>query len=203
MESGCGQTLSYGDVIARAPGSIGVPVEPTEVRIVDDELADVAPRTEGELWTRAPGQMREYFKNPEQTARRFHDGWLRTGDRALLDDTGVIHLVGRNEERINRGGFKFYPVEIESVIEDDPQVLEAAVIAVPHDILGQDAVAFVVPAGDEGLDAEELRVRWKRRMAANKVPSRIVVTSEPLPRAAYGKVVRRELVRRYDAELNG
>lgn len=203
MESGCGQTLSHGDVIARAPSSIGMPVEPTEVRIVGDDLADAPPGTEGELWTRGPGQMREYFRNPEQTAQRLHAGWLRTGDRALIDETGVLHLVGRNEERINRGGFKFYPLEIESMIEDDPRVLEAAVIAVPHDILGQDAVAFVVPVGDELLDADELRVRCKQRMAANKVPSRIVVTREPLPRAAYGKVVRRELVRRYENELNG
>lgn len=201
MESGCGQTLSYGEDMAHAPGSIGRRVPPTEVRIVDDDFRDVPVGTEGELWTRAPGQMREYFQNPEETARRFQDGWLRTGDRAVLDETGVIHVVGRNEERINRGGFKFYPVEIESVLEDDPRVLEAAVIAVPHEVLGQDAVAFVVPAAGGELDEDDLRLRCKSRVAANKIPSRIIVT-EQLPRGAYGKVVRRELARRYE-ELQG
>jgi acyl-CoA synthetase (AMP-forming)/AMP-acid ligase II len=201
MESGCGQTLSYGEVLERAPGSIGVPVAPTEFRIVDDRLEDLPANAEGELWLRAPAQMREYFRNPEQTARRLHDGWLRTGDRAVVDGDGVIHVVGRNEERINRGGFKFYPVEIEAVLEDDPRVLEAAVIAVPHDVLGQDAVAFVVPTDGSELDPDELRSRCKSRVAPNKVPSRIIVT-ERLPRGAYGKVVRRDLARRYE-ELNG
>lgn len=197
MESGCGQTLSYGEDIARAPGSIGRPVPPTEVRIVDADCTDVPLGTEGELWTRGSAQMREYFKNPEETARRLHDGWLRTGDRAVIDETGVIHVVGRTEERINRGGFKFYPVEIESVLEDDQRVLEAAVIAVPHGVLGQDAVAFVVPAAEGELDEEDLRLRCKSRLAANKVPSRIIIT-ERLPRGAYGKVVRRDLVQRYE-----
>lgn len=201
MESGCGQTLSYGEDIERAPGAIGRPVPPTEFRIVDDQLADLPAGTEGELWTRAPAQMREYFENPEETARRLHDGWLRTGDRAVLDETGVIHVVGRNEERINRGGFKFYPVEIESVLEDDPRVLEAAVIAVPHDLLGQDAVAFVVPTAGTELDEDDLRSRCKALVAPNKVPSRIIVT-ERLPRGAYGKVVRRDLAKRYQ-ELQG
>jgi long-chain acyl-CoA synthetase len=197
MESGCGQTLSCGDDMERAPGSIGRPVPPTEFRIVEDELADVPAGTEGELWLRAPAQMREYFRNPKQTALRLHDGWLRTGDRAFVDGSGVIYVAGRNEERINRGGFKFYPVEIESVLEDDPRVLEAAVIAVPHEVLGQDAVAFVVPATGTQLDLNELRSRCKSRVAPNKVPSRIIVT-ERLPRGASGKVVRRDLARRYE-----
>jgi acyl-CoA synthetase (AMP-forming)/AMP-acid ligase II len=201
MESGCGQTLSYGDDMARAPGSIGRPVPPTEVRIVDEEFTDVPPGTEGELWMRGPAQMREYFCNPEETAKRLLDGWLRTGDRAVLDETGVIHVVGRNEERINRGGFKFYPIEIESVLEDDPRVREAAVIAVPHEVLGQDTVAFVVPAAGTEVDEDELRTRCKSLVAPNKVPSRIIITDR-LPRGAYGKVVRRDLAQRYQ-ELQG
>jgi acyl-CoA synthetase (AMP-forming)/AMP-acid ligase II len=202
MESGCGQTLNYGDDIVREPGAIGRPVPPTEVRVVDDSFADVPAGTEGELWTRATAQMREYFRNPEQTAKRLHDGWLRTGDRAVQDPSGLLHVVGRNEERINRGGFKFYPVEIESVLEEDPSVREAAVIAIPHEVLGQDAVAFVVPAAGEDIDGDQLRARCKQRVAPNKVPTQIIVT-DALPRGAYGKVVRRDLARRYQQFQSG
>jgi acyl-CoA synthetase (AMP-forming)/AMP-acid ligase II len=198
MESGCGQTLSWGEDMDRAPAAIGRAVRPADFRIVGEDLADMPTGCEGELWMRGPAQMREYFENPEQTALRLHDGWVRTGDRAFVDEAGVIHVAGRNEERINRGGFKFYPVEVESVLEDDPRVLEAAVIAVPHEVLGQDTVAFVVPAAGVELDEPDLRARCKTRVAPNKVPTRIIVTNQQLPRGAYGKVVRRELAKRYE-----
>ena len=197
MESGCGQTLNYGPDMEAEPGAIGRPVPPTKVRIVDDEFADVAVGVEGELWTQATAQMREYFRNPEQTAKRLHDGWLRTGDRALIDGDGILHVVGRNEERINRGGFKFYPIEIEAVLEADPQVREVAVITVPHETLGQDVVAFVVPADGAEIDPDALRARCKMRVAPNKVPSQIFI-KDALPRTAYGKVVRRSLAGEYE-----
>lgn len=197
MESGCGQTLNCGPDMEAEPGAIGRPVPPTKVRIVDDEFADVAVGVEGELWTQATAQMREYFRNPEQTAKRLHDGWLRTGDRALIDGDGILHVVGRNEERINRGGFKFYPIEIEAVLEADPQVREVAVITVPHETLGQDVVAFVVPADGAEIDPDALRARCKMRVAPNKVPSQIFI-KDALPRTAYGKVVRRSLAGEYE-----
>jgi acyl-CoA synthetase (AMP-forming)/AMP-acid ligase II len=201
MESGCGQTLNTGPDIEREPGAIGRPVWPTELRLVDDQLNDVPTGAEGELWTRAPGQMREYYRNPEQTAARLHDGWLRTGDRAVLDAQGLVHMAGRNEERINRGGYKFYPVEIESVLEENGDVSEAAVIGVPHPILGQSAVAFVVPASGASLDPEELRKHCRKSVAANKVPSEILIIDH-LPRSAEGKIVRRRLASEY-AKLRG
>jgi acyl-CoA synthetase (AMP-forming)/AMP-acid ligase II len=197
MESGCGQTLSYGEDIERKPGSIGRAVEPTELRIVDDDFEDVAHGNEGELWLRGPAQMREYFRNPEQTAKRLHQGWLRTGDRALIDELGLVHMVGRNEERINRGGFKFYPVEIEAILEEDERVREVAVVGVPDEVLGQLAVAFVVPARGQSVTEDDLRHLVRARVAANKVPSRVVFV-ERFPRSAYGKVVRRELVKQYE-----
>jgi len=197
MESGCGQTLNAGDDIERQPGAIGRAVEPTEVRIVDDSLAELPPDAEGELWMRAPAQMRGYFRNPEETAKRLHDGWLRTGDRAKIDADGVVHMVGRNEERINRGGFKFYPAEIEGILEEDPRVREAAVVGVPDDVLGQRAVAFVVPAAGVAVTEDELRAYVRSRVAANKVPSRILFKAR-FPRAPYGKVIRRTLVEEYE-----
>jgi acyl-CoA synthetase (AMP-forming)/AMP-acid ligase II len=201
MESGVGQTLNFGADIEREPGAIGRPVWPTEYRIVQEgppgEFEDVAPGDEGELWTRAPAQIREYYRNPEQTAKALFEGWLRTGDRAFVDAEGVIHVSGRNEERINRGGFKFYPIEIEQVLEEHELVREAAIIPVPHEVLGQDVVGYVVPASGAELLADELRSYCKTRLAPNKVPAEIIF-KQSLPRGAYGKVVRRELVREYE-----
>jgi long-chain acyl-CoA synthetase len=192
-ESGTGQTLNYGEDMERAPGSIGRPIWPTEVRIVDDG-GTVEQGEEGELWMRAPGQMTEYFRNRAETEKRLRGDWLRTGDRAFIDEDGLIHVVGRGEERINRGGFKLYPAEIEAALEEHEAVREAAVAAIPHPVLGEDVAAFVVASArvDEGT----LRDHCRRRIAANKVPSRIIFVAE-LPRGAYGKVLRRELVARY------
>lgn len=201
MESGCGQTLNFGPDMERHPGAIGRPVAPTELRVVGDDFVDVAQGQEGELWMRAPGQMREYLRNPEQTAQRLYGGWLRTGDRAGVDRDGLVSVVGRHEERINRGGFKFYPVEVECVLEEHRSVREASVVGVPHAILGEVPVAFVVPTADATIDVNELRRHCRDQIAPNKVPSEILVRTE-LPRTAYGKVVRRELVREYQQLQN-
>lgn len=195
-ESGTGQTLNFGADMDRHPESIGRPLPPTEIRVVDGDLEPVPPGTEGDLLMRAPGQMREYFRSPEQTAERLRGDWLFTGDRVIEDDDGLIHVVGRNEDRINRGGFKFYPAEVRSALEAHAAVQEAAVIAVPHDVLGQDAVAFVVATGGADIDEDALRRHCREQVAPNKVPARVIFLAE-LPRAAYGKVNRRELLAMY------
>ncbi|HEY1713074.1 MAG TPA: class I adenylate-forming enzyme family protein [Solirubrobacteraceae bacterium] len=200
MESGCGQTLHHGREMEADPGAIGRAVEPTELRVVGPDLIDVGTGEEGELWTRAPGQITGYLDNPEQTTARLHDGWLRSGDRASVDARGVVRLAGRIEERINRGGFKFYPVEIESVLEEDPAVREASVVAVPHEILGEVPIAFVVATEGSTIVPAQLRAHLRTRIAPNKVPAEILVRDE-LPRAAYGKVIRRALVREYLEDL--
>jgi acyl-CoA synthetase (AMP-forming)/AMP-acid ligase II len=197
-ESGTGQTLNHGADMERAPGSIGKPLPPTEVRVVDSALEPVGPGVEGDLLMRAPGQMKEYFRNPEQSEVRFRGDWLFTGDRVVAEEDGLLHVVGRNEERINRGGFKFYPAEIESALEEHDAVREAAVIAVPHPILGQDAVGFVVASGSEDPEEDDLRAHLRERIAPNKVPGKIIVVEE-FPRGAYGKVIRRKLVEMHQA----
>jgi acyl-CoA synthetase (AMP-forming)/AMP-acid ligase II len=199
-ESGTGQTLNYGPDMDRHPDSIGRPLPPTEIRVVDADLNPVPPGTEGDLLMRAPGQMREYFRSPEQTAERLRGDWLFTGDRVVQDDDGLIHVVGRNEDRINRGGFKFYPAEVRSALEKHHAVREAAVIAVPHDVLGQDAVAFVVKTDEGDVDEDDLRRHCRSQIAPNKVPARVIFLDE-MPRAAYGKVNRRKLLALYETEV--
>jgi acyl-CoA synthetase (AMP-forming)/AMP-acid ligase II len=196
MESGCGQTLHHSQEMEADPGAAGRAVPPTELRVVGPDLIDVGPGEEGELWTRAPGQITGYLDNAEQTAARLHEGWLRTGDRARIDARGVVRLSGRVEERINRGGFKFYPVEIESVLEEHPAVREASVVAVPHEILGEVPVAFVVASNGSAIVPDQLREHLRAHIAPNKVPAEILVRDE-LPRAPYGKVIRRALVQDY------
>jgi acyl-coenzyme A synthetase/AMP-(fatty) acid ligase len=166
--------------------------------VVDAGLEPVGPGVEGDLLMRAPGQMTEYFRNPEQTEVRFRGDWLFTGDRVVAEEDGLLHVVGRNEERINRGGFKFYPAEIESALEEHDAVREAAVIAVPHPILGQDAVGFVVASGPEDPEEDALRAHLRERIAPNKVPGKIVIVEE-FPRGAYGKVIRRKLLELHQA----
>lgn len=197
-ESGTGQTLNHGEDMERFPEAIGKPLEPTEVKVVDADLEAVGFGVEGDLLMRGPGQMTEYFRDPEQTALRFRDDWLFTGDRATQDADGLIHVVGRNEERINRGGFKFYPAEIESALTEHEGVREAAVIGVPHPVMGQDTVAFVVANPLADIDDQVLRSHLRKTLAPNKTPAEIVFTDE-LPRSAYGKVSRRELLARYEA----
>jgi acyl-CoA synthetase (AMP-forming)/AMP-acid ligase II len=196
-ESGTGQMLNYGPDMERHPESIGRPLPPTEIRVVDAGLNPVSPGTEGDFLMRAPGQMREYWRSPEQTAERFRGDWLFTGDRVVQDEDGLIHVVGRNEDRINRGGFKFYPAEVRSVLEEHGAVREAAVIPVPHDVLGQDAVAFVVKTNHGDIDEQGLRQHCRSRIAPNKVPARVIFVDE-MPRAAYGKVNRRKLLELYE-----
>jgi acyl-CoA synthetase (AMP-forming)/AMP-acid ligase II len=197
-ESGTGQTLNHGEDMERAPEAIGKPLEPTEVKVVDENLEPLPPGSEGDLLMRAPGQMTEYFRNPEQTAARFRGDWLFTGDRVIQEEDGLIRVVGRNEERINRGGFKFYPAEIESALEEHEAVREAAVLAVPHPVMGQDAVGFVVPSAAGAVDEDALRAHLRERLAPNKVPAKILLVDE-FPRGAYGKLVRRKLLERYEA----
>lgn len=198
-ESGTGQLINYGDDMERQPQAIGRPVWPTEIRIVDQDGEPVEAGAEGELWMRAAGQMSRYFDSPEQTAERLHEGWLRTGDHARMDADGLVHLAGRGEERINRGGFKYYPAEVEAALEEHDAVRKAAIVAIPHPVLGQDTVAFVELVRE--VDEQALREHCRHQIAANKVPSRVFAIDE-LPHGAYGKVQRRALLQRLE-EMDG
>lgn len=198
-ESGTGQLINFGTDMDRNPQSIGRAVWPTEIKVVDAEGEEVASGAEGELWMRAPGQLTEYFRQPDKTAEMLHNGWLKTGDRVYMDEDGLVHVVGRGGDRINRGGFKFYPAEVESALERHPAVRKASILAIPHPILGQDTVAFVELL--EEADEKSLRDFCKSEVAANKVPARIFKIDH-LPLVAYGKVHKGQLMERYKEIVN-
>ncbi|MFF5521586.1 SDR family NAD(P)-dependent oxidoreductase [Streptomyces coeruleorubidus] len=177
----------------RADGSCGLPVPGMDVRVVDPGSGeDVPDGAEGEVWVRGPSLMTGYHEQPEATSAALRDGWYRTGDLGLRVEHGHLRLTGRVSELIIRGGENIHPTEIEQVLAQCPGVFEAVVVGVPHDVLGEVPVAFVVP-GPDGIDARQVLAECRTRLADYKVPAEIREIAA-VPRTASGKIARHELV---------
>lgn len=146
----------------------------------------------GELWLRGQSLVRGYWRDEEATARAFTGGWFRTGDLAVVRD-GRVAVVDRIKDLVIRGGENVYCVEVEAVLHDHPDVEDAAVLGVPHPVLGEEVAAVVRVRPESGVTAEELRAHVGRSLAAFKVPAHVRLTREPLPRNATGKILKREL----------
>jgi acyl-CoA synthetase (AMP-forming)/AMP-acid ligase II len=193
-EAGPAYIVMPKDEAPKRIGSVGKPMPPMEIRIVDEHDMECAPRDVGELLTRMPGAQREYYRDEEATAATWTaDGWLRSGDLGYLDDDGFLYLVGRKKDLIIRGGHNVYPVDIEAVLHEHPAVQEAAVVGIPHDVLGEDVAAFVVVNPEMTLGADELRAFCEERLADYKRPRQVNFVAE-LPRNATGKVMKHQLV---------
>src|SRR5205807_7539377 len=141
----------------------------------------------GELLVRAQNIVRGYWNKPEATAQTFVNGWLRTGDLARIDEEGLLYIVDRAKDMINRGGENVYSIEVESALAGAPGVAEAAVVPVPDDMMGEKVGAVIVPAGDE-LDVEAVIAHVRERIADFKVPQYVATRTDPLPRNPGGKV---------------
>jgi acyl-CoA synthetase (AMP-forming)/AMP-acid ligase II len=179
---------------SRRPGSVGRPIHPMEVKIVDPESDEPKqPNDVGELLVRLPGKRREYYKDDAATSSTWTaDGWLRTGDLAYLDDDGFVYISGRIKDMIIRGGNNIYATDVEAVLLEHPDVQEAAVVGVPHDVLGEDVGAFVVRRADVSLTVDDLTSFCDQRLADYKRPRRVWFVDE-LPRNATGKVMKHKL----------
>jgi acyl-CoA synthetase (AMP-forming)/AMP-acid ligase II len=176
--------------VTKRIGSVGKPIPPMEIKIVDDDDNERGPHEVGELLTRLPGRQREYYKDVDATASTWtRDGWLRSGDLGYLDDDGFLYLVGRKKDLIVRGGHNVYPTDIESVILEHPEVREAAVVGIPHDVLGEDIAAFVVRKPDAAVGGDELQAFCADHLADYKRPRQVTFVDE-LPRNATGKVMK-------------
>jgi long-chain acyl-CoA synthetase len=173
--------------LERKPGSIGLPVRGVEMRLVD--VQDGV----GEIVIRGHNVMKGYWNNPEATAKAITaDGWFHTGDMARVDDDGYYFIVDRKKELIIRGGFNIYPREIEEVLHEHPDVMEGAVIGIPHDELGEEVGAAVVLKPGSEATTDDIKAFVKARVAAYKYP-RVVWLLDALPKGPTGKVLRREI----------
>jgi long-chain acyl-CoA synthetase len=159
--------------------------------VVDLDLADVDPETGvGELLIRGPNVVAGYWRKPEQTAETFVDGWLHSGDLASIDDDGLVVIVDRKKDMINRGGENVYSVEVENALAAHPAVGEVAVVGVPDAMMGEKVGAVVVPLPGREIDPGELVAFARERLADFKVPQYVAIRSQPLPRNPGGKVLK-------------
>ena len=190
----------------RKPGSIGLPLPDTDIKIVDLEAgeAEVPAGQEGELCIAGPQVMKGYWNRPDETAIALREDaagrtWLYTGDVARMDEDGYTYIVQRKKDMIIVSGFNVYPSEVESVLYEHPAVLEAAVIGVPHEYRGEAVKAFVVLKAGAQVSPDELAEHCKRGLAEFKVPTQVVLR-DSLPKTAVGKILHRVLREEEQAE---
>ncbi|HZB72337.1 MAG TPA: class I adenylate-forming enzyme family protein [Acidimicrobiales bacterium] len=187
-------TINSGADYQRHPDSVGVPVPVVDVQVVD-ELGEPQPvGAVGELWIRGPNVVKGYWGKPEATAESFTDeGWFHSGDVARVDEEGFVFIVDRAKDMVIRGGENVYCSEVEAALFEHPAVTDAAVIGVPHQVLGEEVGAVVRLRAGASATVEELQDHVRERLAGFKVPAHIWVRDEELPRNPAGKVLKRAL----------
>ncbi|MCI0268514.1 long-chain-fatty-acid--CoA ligase FadD [Cronobacter sakazakii] len=172
-------------------GSIGLPVPSTEVKLIDDEGNEVAPGEPGELCIKGPQVMLGYWQRPDATDEILQDGWLRTGDIAVMDEEGFLRIVDRKKDMILVSGFNVYPNEIEDVVMQHSGVQEVAAVGIPSEASGELVKIFVVKK-EASLTEEALITFCRRHLTGYKVPKQVEFRTE-LPKSNVGKILRREL----------
>jgi len=185
----------------RVNGSIGLPWPDTDAKIVKEGTLEELPVGEvGEIAVKGPQVMKGYWNNEEETAEVLRDGWLLTGDMGRMDEEGYFYVVDRKNDMIIAGGFNIYPREIEEVLFEHPDIVEAAVIGVPHDYRGETVKAVIVKREGSTVTEEELDKYCRENLAAYKVP-RIYEFRDELPKTVIGKVLKRQLIEESVEEL--
>jgi long-chain acyl-CoA synthetase len=179
---------------ARKIGMVGIPVSDTEAKVVDvDDPSQEKPLgEEGELILRGPQVMQGYWKRPDETAKTIRDGWLHTGDLAIMDEDGFFKIVGRIKDMINCSGLKVYPDEVDGVLGSHEKILEAATIGIPDEKRGETVKSFIVTHPGVTMTVEEVEAFARENLAAYKIPREIEFIEE-LPKSTVLKVLRREL----------
>lgn len=195
-ETVSGDTFLAKDQMIAKIGSVGKPVFQLRVRIVDDEDRDVPPNTLGEIVLRGPKVFKGYWKNPQATAEAIKNGWFHTGDIGTLDEEGYLYIVDRKKDVIISGGENIASLEVERVIYELPQVLETAVVGLPHPKWQEIPKAFVVLKKGEKLTAEAIMAHCSEKLAKFKVPKEVEFI-DMLPRNPSGKILKRELRQRH------
>jgi long-chain acyl-CoA synthetase len=194
LSEGTTVLTGHGADMPQKPGSVGKPVANVEVLVVDENDNPVPTGEVGEIIARGPNVMQGYYNMPEETAAALRNGWLHTGDMGRFDEDGYLYIVERKKDLIIRGGFNIYPRDVEEVLATHPAVIEAAVIGVPSERMGEEVKAFVVTSSP--VDAEELMAYCREKLANYKTPSQIEFVSS-LPRNPIGKIDKKELRKRH------
>lgn len=190
-EGTCASTLNPVDGL-RKPGSVGLPFPGQRIAIADTHGTHLPPGATGEVLVQGANVMRGYLGKPEETARTVVDGWLHTGDIGRIDADGYLSIVGRTKEMIIRGGENIYPKEIEDVLHDFPDVLEAAVIGAPHETFGEVVIAYVAFRAGATATSEALNEYCADRLTRYKRPATIHIV-DSLPKNAMGKIDKPKL----------
>lgn len=188
-------TANMAATYAAKPASCG-PVVPTLDAKLTDDVGNELPRdpaTIGKLWVKGPVVVKGYINRPADTAEAIVDGWFDTGDIGRIDEDGFVFLVDRAKDMVLRGGENVFCSEVEAAIYEHPAIAEAAVFGAPDERLGEEVAAAIVLNPGAEFDADELRAFVGERLAAYKVPRHIHIRTEPLPRNANGKFMKREL----------
>lgn len=184
-------TTSFG--LPWRPGSVGAAVDGVEIRLVDIDGQDTLVGDPGEIWVRGPNVFRGYWNDEEATRAALDDeGWLHTGDVALVDEEGMIYLVDRVKDLIIVSGFNVFPAEVEEILAEMPGVAECAVVGVPHPHTGEAVKAFVVPEPGFALEEDAVIEHCAEQLARYKCPQKVNFV-ESLPQNFTGKVLRRAL----------
>ncbi len=184
-------TMMPGELTASHIDSVGLPCPGADIIAVDSEGREL-PRGEiGEIWIRSASVIKGYWNNPKATAESFTGGFWHSGDLGSVDADNFVRVFDRQKDMINRGGLKIYSAEVESVLASHPDVIESAIIAKPCPVLGERVHAVVVTR--HAVGSEVLRAWCAERLSDYKVPETMQLISEPLPRNANGKVIKRQL----------
>ena len=174
--------------------SAGRPFPFVEVAIFSEDLQEIlAPGDEGEVAIRSDGQMVGFWENEEATRERLRDGWVFTGDIGKFDENGYLYILDRANDMIISGGFNIYPAELENAIGEHPAVVEVAAFAIPSDRWGETPAAQVVVRDLSDISEEDVVKLCVDALGSYKKPSRVVITTEPLPKSPVGKLLRKAL----------
>jgi len=188
----------------RRAGTVGFALPGVEVKVTDPTTAQALPRGEtGMIEVRGPNVFKGYWQMPEKTREELRDdGFFMTGDLGCVDADGYLAIVGRQKDLIISGGFNIYPKEIELVLDEQPGVLESAVVGVPHPDFGEGVLAVLVPRPGETPDLDAIDAALKSQLARYKQPKAYVLI-DALPRNTMGKVQKNALRDQYATQLSG
>lgn len=171
----------------------GMPLPFAQLQIWDENDQPVPVGEVGEIVAKTDGQMKEFWNDPEATAKRIVRGWVKTGDIGRLDKNGYLYMLDRADDMIISGGYNIWPAELENVITDHPDVIECAVFGVPHERWGETPCAHVMVREGSRVTEVEIADLCAERLGSYKKPGKVVITTEPLPKTPVGKIKRRSL----------